>query len=88
VAGRFVAAHREELEQLVRNVEEREKAEHPLKRIVAVLDEDEGFSVTTTDAKLVQTMGRALQRAYEGELVHPGTTAEKGNLVRVQWTRD
>jgi len=88
VEGGFVAAHRQELLALVRNVEERERAEHPLKRIMAVADEGTGFAVTVTDGKLAQTFGRALHSAYEGHLQHPPTTSDTENLVRVRWTRD
>jgi hypothetical protein len=88
VGGGFASSHRDELLSLVRHVEERERDEHPLKRIMGVSDEGTGFAVTVTDGKLAQSFGRALQRAYEGRLEHPPTTAEKENLVRVRWTRD
>jgi len=88
VEGDFAAAHREEIEGLLRNVEERERGEHPLKRIMAITDEDPGFTVSVTDAKLAQALGRALESAYEGQLELPPTTSDKENLVRVRWTRD
>lgn len=88
VGGGFAASHRDELVGMLRHIEERERGEHPLKRIMAISDEDGGFAITVTDAKLVESFGRALQRAYEGRLEHPATTSEKQNLVRVRWTRD
>lgn len=86
--GGFVAAHRNELVGLVRNVEERERAEHPLKRLMAIDDEEDGLTVKTTDAKLAEAMGRALQHAYEGDLELPPTRGDKENLFRVLWSRD
>jgi NMD protein affecting ribosome stability and mRNA decay len=88
VGGGFAASHRDELVGLLRHIEERERGEHPLKRIMAVTDEESGFAVSVTDAKLVEAFGRALKRAYEGVLEHAATTSEKGNLVRARWTRD
>jgi NMD protein affecting ribosome stability and mRNA decay len=88
VGGDFVAAHRAELIGLIRHVEERERAEHPLKRVMAIEDEGDGFVVKTTDAKLAASLGRALRKSHAGRLVQPKTTAEKGNLVRVHWARD
>jgi hypothetical protein len=88
VGGDFAAAHRDEIVGLMRNIEQQEAAEHPLKRIMAVSDEGRGFAVTATDAKLVESFGRALKKAYAGELEQPGTTSEKENLVRVRWHRD
>ncbi|HVH04826.1 MAG TPA: BCAM0308 family protein [Myxococcota bacterium] len=88
VDGKFAAAHRDELIALVHHVAERERAEHPLKRVMSIADAGAGFAVKTTDAKLAEAIGRALEKAYAGKLVRPRTTAEKGNLVRVSWRRD
>ncbi|HEX2483830.1 MAG TPA: BCAM0308 family protein [Myxococcota bacterium] len=87
VGGPFAAEHRAELVALVRHVEQRERAEHPLKRIVSITDDGDGFAVTTTAAKLAESMGRALEKAYAGKLARPRTTAERGNLKRVSWMR-
>lgn len=88
VGGAFAAGHRDELLGLLRNIEERERAEHPLKRIGAIEDDDDGFAVTTTDGHLAQTFGRALEHAYDGKLEHSPTSAEQDELVRVRWRRD
>jgi NMD protein affecting ribosome stability and mRNA decay len=86
--GAFAASHRSELIALVRGVEERECAEHPLKRVMNIERTRSGFTAETTDGKLARTLGRALHKAYAGRLVQPRTTAEKANLVRVRWIRD
>ena len=86
--GDFVASHRDDLISLIRNVEERERSTHPLKRIMAITEEGSHLVVTVTDAKLALALGRALESAYKGQLEHPPTTSDKENLVRVQWTRD
>lgn len=88
LVGAFVEAHRDDLLGLLRNVEKRERDEHPLKRIMAITDQEQGIRVTTTDAKLAASLGRALKKAHEGQLDQPGTTSDTGNLVRVRWSRD
>jgi len=88
VEGAFAARHRDDLIHLVRNVEERERSRHPLKRIIKIATKRNGFVAETTDGKLAQSLGRALHKAYAGELEHPPTTADTENLVRVRWTRD
>lgn len=88
VEGAFATSHRDELVGLIRNIEEREKSEHPLKRIMSISDEGSGFLVKVTDSKLAESFGRALHDAYEGELEHASTTSDRENLVRVRWTRD
>ena len=86
LAGTFPEAHREELLGLAHNVEEREKADHPLKRIMAISDADGGILITTTDARLARNIGDAIEHAYEGDLDYQYT--EEGNVLRVSWARD
>ena len=88
VEGAFAAAHRDELIALVRHVEERERSEHPLKRVMTIRRKKNGFVAETTDGKLARALGRALNSAYAGELELPRTTADQENLVRVRWRRD
>jgi NMD protein affecting ribosome stability and mRNA decay len=83
--GEFLAQHRVELIELIRNVEKKEKAEHPLERIMAIVDEDEGVMVSTTDIHLAHGIGEALHRAYKGSLDSRYNPAEK--LLRVRWSR-
>lgn len=85
LTGPFVAGHRAEIEGLVRNVEEREKAEHALKRVIAIRPEGDGLVVTTTDARLARGIGEAVHHAYQGELDYVFTEAE--NVLRVSWSR-
>jgi hypothetical protein len=87
-AGAFAAANRNDLIALLRGVEERERAEHPLKRVLSIERTKNGFAAETTDGKLAQTLGRALHKVYAGRLVHPATTADQNTLVRVRWIRD
>lgn len=86
--GAFVAAHRDEIEGLLRNVEEREKSEHPLKRIMSIRPDGDAVVVRVTDAKLVTQLGHAVDRAYNGALELPPSTAEQSELARGRWRRD
>ena len=88
LTGSFVAPHLAELVGLMRGVEEREKKEHPLKRIIDIVTREGGVTVRTTDGKLAEALGRALFRAYEGNLETPETREDPANLVRIRWTRD
>jgi NMD protein affecting ribosome stability and mRNA decay len=87
IRGDFARAHADEIRGLVRNVEEREKAEHALKRVMAIEDDpgEDGLEVTTTDAKLAKSIGEALHSAYAGELDYDFTQVE--NVMRVDWRR-
>ena len=83
--GLFVAAHRTELVQLVRNVAEREREEHPLNRIMQIDEGADRVQVSTTDIHSPQRIGEALKRAYDGELKLQ--YAEDEYMVRVHWRR-
>jgi hypothetical protein len=86
--GAFVAAHRAEIEGCLRNVEEYEKSEHPLKRIMSIRDDGDAMVVRVTDAKLVTQLGHAVDRAYNGKLELPATTADPSTVARGRWSRD
>jgi hypothetical protein len=86
VEGEFAHAHREEIRGLARNLEEREKQEHPLKRIMRMEEREDGaLEIATTDVRLARGIGKALHHAYQGDLDYHFTEAE--NLLRVHWTR-
>jgi hypothetical protein len=84
--GAFLAAHGDEIRNLLHNVEAREKQNHPLKRIMAIdPDGDQCLVVKTTDARLARGIGEALHHAYQGELDYDFHQVE--NVVRVSWSR-
>jgi hypothetical protein len=85
IAGEFAVAHRDEILARARHLEEREKREHPLQRIMAVTDEGAELVVTTTDPHLAHGIGNALHDAFKGELDAPWE--EKGEFASVRWRR-
>ncbi|MDD4928984.1 MAG: BCAM0308 family protein [Gallionella sp.] len=82
--GEFFQSHYDEIMHLIHNYEKHERAEHPLKRIMAVEEKDGGTLVTTTDIHLARGMGEALHKAYQGELEFHYNAGQ--NLLRVHWT--
>ena len=85
VKGEFIKAHRDEIIALVKSKEDREKATHPLQRIMAIEDVREGLQVTTTDSHLARGIGEALHDAYKGDLKLRYSRDE--NLLRAVWKR-
>ncbi|MBW2244347.1 MAG: ATPase [Deltaproteobacteria bacterium] len=85
ISGPFWRGHKDEILGLARNIEEREKGEHALKRIMAIREEGDAFAITTTDPGLARNIGDALHDAYKGELDYQYTDGE--NLLRVTWCR-
>lgn len=82
--GPFFQSNRDEIMRLVHNEEQRERAEHPLKRIMDIEESDGEVLVTTTDIHLARRIGEAVHHAYQGELEFHYNPDE--NLLRVHWT--
>jgi len=86
LSGAFLTTHTEEIQHLLRHVEEREKNEHPLNRIMSIEARADELHVATTHGNLVRSMGRALQHAYHGESQEQSRSSEPP--IRVSWHRD
>jgi len=85
LSGKFFTAHREDVVNLARREEAREKAEHPLQRIIDIRDESDGTLVTTTDLRIAHKIADAIQQAYQGSLEVKFTPDEY--RVRIRWSR-
>lgn len=85
ISGDFVRERVDEIRGLVHNLEEREKKEHPLKRVMGIEQQANALIVKTTNAHLARGIGQALEHAYDGELdLH---FSETENVLRVGWKR-
>jgi NMD protein affecting ribosome stability and mRNA decay len=85
LSGDFLAVHEAEIRQLISHHEDREKAEHPLQRVMDIEETPDGLMVTTTDMHLARGIGEALHHAYQGELEFHYNPDQ--NLLRVHWSR-
>lgn len=83
--GEFFAGHRDEIMHMIRNYEARERAEHPLKRIMDTEEQDDGLVITFTDAHLARGIGEAVHHAYKGEIDYEYT--KEDIMLRATWTR-
>jgi hypothetical protein len=83
LTGAFLQTHKAEILNLARHLEEKEKAEHPLHRIMKIEEHPDAVVLSTTDIHLPSRIGEALHHAYKGELdVHYD---QEGYFVRVNW---
>lgn len=83
--GEFLATHQEEIMNLVHNVEEKAKKEHPIERIMATEELEDGLLITFTDAHLTRGVGEAIHHAFKGELDFHYT--DEDATLRVNWKR-
>jgi NMD protein affecting ribosome stability and mRNA decay len=85
LAGEYFKGHRDEILGLAKNCEEREKATHPLQRIMAIEEVAGGVLVTTTDVHLARNIAERVHDACKGSLVFH--YSKEDNLLRATWKR-
>ena len=86
ILGGFYGTHREEITNLIHNLEAQEKSDHPMERVMAIAEEEDRVLVTTTGIHLARRIGEALNNAYQGELAFNYGDGEK--TIRLTWVRE
>lgn len=86
LAGSFLAEHEADILALIARVEEAERKEHPLQRVMEVAKAPSGgMTVTTTDHHLARRLTEAMHRSFQGCAEYHYGPEE--NLLRATWTR-
>ncbi len=87
LSGEFLRAHREEIENLLKNEEKRAAEDNPLSKIIDWRKEKgDRLLIETTTEHLAQRFGSALERTYSGEVRYDFSHENK--VARVNWHRD
>jgi NMD protein affecting ribosome stability and mRNA decay len=84
--GDYVLPHKQDIMNLVKNEEARARGFNPLERVMSV--KENGFGsivISTTNEKLAQRLGRAIKKAFHGEVTYQWSHDNK--LARVDWER-
>jgi hypothetical protein len=85
ITGPFTVQHRQEILNLVSNLEKRAKAEHALDRILRIEEREDTLVIETTDIHLPRALGEELYSAYQGELNYHYN--EEEYYIAVRWER-
>ena len=85
ITGNFYSDHRKEILNLVRNIEDQEKKEHPLERIMDMVNEGDTVTIRTTGIHVARRIGDALRRSYKG--AYDMQYEDEGKAVRICWER-
>ena len=84
--GDYVLPHKKDLMKLIKNEEERARGLNPLERVMSVKENGYGsLIISTTNEKLAQRLGRAVKKAFHGDVAYHWSHDNK--LVRVDWER-
>lgn len=86
ISGKFFIKNRDEIENLLRNEEDKISVTNPLARIMDLKYEKNRLTVKTTTEHLAQHFGRVLHKAYDGDVKYDFSHENK--LARVYWKRD
>ncbi|WP_183348499.1 BCAM0308 family protein [Geomonas paludis] len=85
LSGSYLAQHREEILNTVKQQETKHREKNPLGRIMEIKEENGGIVITTTEDKLAQKIGRELYKSQRGELHYKWSHDQR--MVRVEWSR-
>ncbi len=85
--GDYAISHKQDLLNLIWNEEGRARGFNPLERVMSVKENGMGsIVIATTNEKLAQRLGRAIKKAFHGEVSYGWSHDNK--LVRVEWVRE
>jgi len=86
ISGNFWETHKEDIMRLINNEYERARGMNPLHQIINMYEDNGTTVIETTTDHLAQRLGRAIYKAYKGNLEFRWSKGDK--LVRVYWSRD
>ncbi|MDH5185581.1 MAG: BCAM0308 family protein [candidate division WOR-3 bacterium] len=81
----FIDKHKTEIINLIHNEEKRELLRNPLDRIMSLKEKGNELNVETTSENLAVAIGKAMHRAYNGEVEFRFSRNNK--QARVYWKR-
>lgn len=83
--GDYLQKHEDEILNTIKNTEEKARIKNPLARIMEIKQEGDSMTVSTTDDKLAQKLGRDIYKAHSGNLEYQWSREHR--FVRVNWSR-
>ena len=84
--GSFIAGHRQDLLNRIRNLEKQTAEERPLERIIDIKEGKHGILVSATTEHLIARIGKAVQRDFGGTL--DLRYAPEDKFASARWHRD
>jgi NMD protein affecting ribosome stability and mRNA decay len=85
LTGDYLLQHQEEICNLITKCETKSREKNPLGRIMELRQEGDNITISTTEDKLAQKIGRDIYKAHSGSLQYQWSRDQ--HFVRVSWSR-
>ena len=85
LSGSYLLEHENDILNMIKRTEARSRTKNPLGRIMEINQEGNVLTISTTEDKLAQKLGREVYKAHKGELHYSWSLVL--HFVRVNWTR-
>ncbi|MBP1752090.1 MAG: hypothetical protein H6Q57_926 [Geobacteraceae bacterium] len=85
LSGEYLVQHESEILDLIKHKEAYYRNKNPLGRIMEISQEGNVLTISTTEDKLAEKLGRDVYKAHKGDLHYQWSQGEK--FVRVNWAR-
>lgn len=85
LSGPYLASHKEEILNGIKQQEAKSREKNPIGRIMEIKEDAGKITVTTTEDKLAQKLGREVYKSQKGELHYQWSHDQR--MVRVDWMR-
>jgi NMD protein affecting ribosome stability and mRNA decay len=85
LSGPYLAVHKDEILNAIKQQEAKSREKNPIGRIMEIKEEGGNITVTTTEDKLAQKLGREIYKSQKGELHYQWSHDQ--HMVRVEWMR-
>ena len=84
-SGGYLLEHEDDILNTIKHIEATSRTKNPLGRIMEIKQEGDVLTISTTEDKLAQKLGREVYKAHKGELHYSWSHDQR--FVRVNWTR-
>jgi NMD protein affecting ribosome stability and mRNA decay len=85
LSGPYLVSHKDEILNTIKQQETKSREKNPIGRIMEIKEEGNRITVTTTEDKLAQKLGREVYKSQKGELHYQWSHDQR--MVRVDWMR-
>ena len=85
LSGSYLWEHEDEIRKLLKNIENKALEKNPIGRVIRRFRDNDKLVIETTERKLAEHLGRAINKAHQGEISI--SWSQDHDICRVNWER-